>query len=33
MPRHFRIGIGGDTATLGAGLERLGAALDALAKR
>jgi aspartate/methionine/tyrosine aminotransferase len=33
MPRHFRIGIGGDTATLGAGLERLGAALDAFAKQ
>lgn len=32
MPRHFRIGIGGDTATLRAGLERLGAALDAFAK-
>ena len=32
MPRHFRIGIGGDTTTLGAGLERLGAALDAFAK-
>jgi len=33
MPRHFRIGIGGDTATLRAGLERLSAALDSLAKR
>jgi aspartate/methionine/tyrosine aminotransferase len=33
MPRHFRIGIGGDTATLRAGLERLGAALDAFAKQ
>ncbi|MBA0085975.1 MAG: aminotransferase class I/II-fold pyridoxal phosphate-dependent enzyme [Acidobacteria bacterium Pan2503] len=33
MPRHFRIGIGGDTATLRGGLERLGAALDAFAKR
>src|SRR5437667_11584170 len=32
MPRHFRIGIGGDTATLRGGLERLGAALDAFAK-
>jgi aspartate/methionine/tyrosine aminotransferase len=32
MPRHFRIGIGGDTATLRAGLERLSAALDAFAK-
>ncbi|HYL10553.1 MAG TPA: pyridoxal phosphate-dependent aminotransferase [Candidatus Acidoferrales bacterium] len=28
MPGHFRIGIGGDTATLAAGLERIGAALD-----
>jgi aspartate/methionine/tyrosine aminotransferase len=28
MPRHFRIGIGCDTATLAAGLERLGQALD-----
>lgn len=27
-PAHFRIGIGGDTATLAAGLERLSAALD-----
>jgi aspartate/methionine/tyrosine aminotransferase len=33
MPRHFRIGIGGDTATLRAGLERLSAALDAFAKQ
>ena len=33
MPRHFRIGIGGDTATLGAGLARLSAALDAFAKQ
>jgi len=33
MPRHFRIGIGGDTPTLRAGLERLSAALDAFAKR
>jgi len=33
MPRHFRIGIGGDTPTLRAGLERLSAALDALTKR
>ena len=32
MPRHFRLGIGGDTATLRAGLERLSAALDAFAK-
>ncbi|MBZ5534634.1 MAG: aminotransferase class I/II-fold pyridoxal phosphate-dependent enzyme [Acidobacteriia bacterium] len=28
MPDHFRLGIGGDTDTLAAGLERLGAALD-----
>ena len=28
MPQHFRIGIGGDTASLRAGLERLNAALD-----
>jgi aspartate/methionine/tyrosine aminotransferase len=28
MPAHFRIGITGDTATLKAGLERLGQALD-----
>jgi aspartate/methionine/tyrosine aminotransferase len=27
-PEHARIGLGGDTATLNAGLERLGAALD-----
>jgi aspartate/methionine/tyrosine aminotransferase len=33
MPRHFRIGIGGDTASLRAGLERLSAALDEFAKR
>ena len=33
MPRHFRIGIGGDTPTLRAGLERLGSALDVLSKR
>jgi aspartate/methionine/tyrosine aminotransferase len=33
MPRHFRIGIGGDTPTVRAGLERLSAALDAFAKR
>jgi aspartate/methionine/tyrosine aminotransferase len=29
MPQHFRIGIGGETAGLRAGLERLSAALDA----
>jgi aspartate/methionine/tyrosine aminotransferase len=28
MPQHFRIGIGGETATLRDGLERMGAALD-----
>jgi aspartate/methionine/tyrosine aminotransferase len=28
LPQHFRIGIGCDTATLAAGLERLGRALD-----
>jgi aspartate/methionine/tyrosine aminotransferase len=33
MPRHFRLGIGCDTPTLRAGLERLSAALDAFAKR
>ena len=33
MPRHFRIGIGGDTAGLRAGLEQLGAALDDFAKQ
>ncbi len=27
LPRHFRLGIGGETANLAAGLERLGAAL------
>lgn len=32
MPQHFRIGIGGVTATLRAGLERLSAALDDFAK-
>jgi aspartate/methionine/tyrosine aminotransferase len=32
MPRHFRIGIGGDTSGLRASLERLGAALDEFAK-
>jgi hypothetical protein len=31
MPRHFRLGIGGETEMLRAGLERLGAALDAFA--
>jgi aspartate/methionine/tyrosine aminotransferase len=33
MPQHFRIGIGGDTQTVRGGLERLGTALDELAKR
>ena len=33
MPQHFRIGIGGDTAELRAGLERLSAALDEFAAR
>ena len=33
MPQHFRIGIGGDTAALRAGLERLSAALDDFAKQ
>jgi aspartate/methionine/tyrosine aminotransferase len=33
MPRHFRIGIGGETAGLRAGLERLSAALDDFAKQ
>lgn len=33
MPRHFRIGIGGETEGLRAGLERLSAALDDFAKR
>ena len=33
MPKHFRMGIGCDTAPLAASLERLGAALDRLAKR
>jgi hypothetical protein len=32
MPGHFRIGIGGATADLAAGLERLGRALDQLAR-
>jgi aspartate/methionine/tyrosine aminotransferase len=30
MPEHFRVGIGGETGMLGAGLERLGLALDEL---
>ncbi len=32
MPQHFRLGIGGDSKNLEAGLERLGAALDAFTK-
>jgi hypothetical protein len=32
MPQHFRIGIGGDTASLKGGLERLSSALDTFAK-
>jgi aspartate/methionine/tyrosine aminotransferase len=32
MPRHFRIGIGGETDALRAGLDRLSAALDDFAK-
>ena len=32
-PRHFRLGIGGETAALQAGLERLSAALDEFGKR
>jgi len=32
MPRHFRIGIGGETEPLRSGLERLGAALDEFGK-
>lgn len=33
MPQHFRIGVGGDTEALRAGLERLSAALDDFARR
>ena len=32
LPRHFRMGIGGDTESLRVGLERLSAALEASAK-
>ncbi|MBA3652477.1 MAG: aminotransferase class I/II-fold pyridoxal phosphate-dependent enzyme, partial [Chthoniobacterales bacterium] len=32
MPRHFRLGIGGETENLRAGLERLAAALDDFGK-
>jgi aspartate/methionine/tyrosine aminotransferase len=31
MPRHFRLGIGGETANLSEGLERLGLALHEFA--
>jgi aspartate/methionine/tyrosine aminotransferase len=30
MPAHFRVGLGGDTASLTAGLQRLGSALEEL---
>jgi aspartate/methionine/tyrosine aminotransferase len=33
MPEHFRLGIGGNTGMLAAGLDRLAAALDALARQ
>lgn len=33
MPQHFRIGIGGETESLRAGLEQLSAALDEFGKR
>lgn len=33
MPEHFRLSIGGDTAMLTGGLERLGAALDEIKQR
>ena len=32
LPAHFRLGLGGDTATLRAGLERVSAALDECAR-
>ena len=32
MPQHFRIGVCGETANVGAGLERLGEALDEFAR-
>jgi aspartate/methionine/tyrosine aminotransferase len=33
MPRHFRVGLGGDTDAFRAGLDRLGRALDELGRR
>jgi aspartate/methionine/tyrosine aminotransferase len=33
MPQHFRIGIGGETDSLRAGLDRLGVALDEFVQR
>jgi aspartate/methionine/tyrosine aminotransferase len=33
MPDHFRVGIGGDTAMLRAGLERMSSALDEFARK
>jgi aspartate/methionine/tyrosine aminotransferase len=33
MPEHFRLGIGGDTETLRAGLERVASALDEFARK
>ena len=33
MPEHFRVGIGGETESLRAALERLGAALDEFARK
>jgi aspartate/methionine/tyrosine aminotransferase len=33
MPRHFRVGVGGDTESLRGGLDRLGRALDELGGR
>ncbi|MEO5717181.1 MAG: pyridoxal phosphate-dependent aminotransferase [Chthoniobacterales bacterium] len=32
-PRHFRLGVGGETSNVQAGLERLGAALDEFGRR
>jgi aspartate/methionine/tyrosine aminotransferase len=33
LPRHFRVGVGGDTDSLRAGLDRLGRALDEMGRR